>query len=84
MHWGFAAARPSKWLRRRQIVPCIARRGIESSGRLGRHRWMIERPMSWLTGCRRLPRRYERRADHFLAFVGIACTLICYRRAVQA
>ncbi|MET8906085.1 IS5 family transposase [Streptomyces sp. NPDC004538] len=71
------------WLRRRQIVPRIARRGIESSGRLGRHRWVIERTMSWLNGCRRLHRRYERTADHFLAFVGIACALICYRRAVQ-
>jgi hypothetical protein len=25
-------------------------------------------------------RRYERKADHFLAFTSIACTLICYRR----
>ncbi|MET9477736.1 IS5/IS1182 family transposase, partial [Streptomyces sp. NPDC101194] len=24
--------------------------------------------------------RYERKADHFLAFTSIACTLICYRR----
>ncbi|MET8421971.1 IS5 family transposase [Streptomyces sp. NPDC005134] len=71
------------WLRRRQIVPRIARRGIEPSGRLGRHRWVVERTMSWLNGCRRLHRRYERKAEHFLAFVGIACTLICYRRSVQ-
>lgn len=71
------------WLRRRQIVPRIARRGIEPSGRLGRHRWVIERTMSWLNGCRRLHRRYERTADHFLAFVGIACTLICFRRTTN-
>jgi transposase len=69
-----------RWLRRRQIVPRIARRGIEPSGRLGRHRWVVERTMSWLNGCRRLHRRYERKAEHFLAFVGIASTLICYRR----
>jgi hypothetical protein len=49
----------------------------------GWHRWVMERAMSWLNGCRRLHRRYERTADHFLAFVGIACTLICYRRAVR-
>jgi GNAT superfamily N-acetyltransferase len=35
--------------------------------------------MAWLAGCRRLRRRYERKADHFLAFPSIACTLICYR-----
>ncbi len=28
--------------------------------------------MSWLNDCRRLHRRYERTAEHFLAFVGIA------------
>ncbi|MBA9049231.1 transposase [Streptomyces phaeogriseichromatogenes] len=30
--------------------------------------WTIERIMAWLAGCRRLHRRYERKADHFLAF----------------
>ncbi|MER6281854.1 hypothetical protein ABT202_37075 [Streptomyces sp900105245] len=29
------------------------------------------------------PRRYERKAEHFLAFTSIACTLICYRRATK-
>lgn len=48
------------WLRHRQIVPRIARRGTEPSGRLGRHRWVVERTMSWLNGCRRLHRPYER------------------------
>ncbi|MGW3954037.1 transposase [Streptomyces sp. NPDC004752] len=55
---------------------------VESSTRLGRHRWTIERTMSWLAGCRRLHRRYERKAEHFLAFTSIACTLICHRRLV--
>lgn len=35
--------------------------------------------MAWLAGCRRPHRRYERKADHFLAFTSIACTLIRYR-----
>ncbi|OKK02621.1 transposase [Streptomyces sp. CB03234] len=69
-----------KWLRTRHIVPRIARRGVESSARLGRHRWTVERTVSWLGGCRRLHRRYERKAEHFLAFTGIAAALICYRR----
>ncbi len=46
-------------------------------------RWTIERPMSWLAGCRRLHRRYERKADRFLTFTGIACTLICYRLSTK-
>ncbi|SCF63021.1 hypothetical protein GA0115260_100491, partial [Streptomyces sp. MnatMP-M27] len=40
-------------------------------------------PTAWFTGCRRLHRRYERKADHFLAFTSIACTLICYRRLAK-
>ncbi|MBP2054160.1 hypothetical protein J2Z21_009217, partial [Streptomyces griseochromogenes] len=27
--------------------------------------------------------RYERKAEHFLAFTSIACTLICYRRLTK-
>ncbi|QMU80305.1 IS5 family transposase [Streptacidiphilus sp. PB12-B1b] len=72
-----------RWLRSRHITPRIARRGIESSECLGRHRWTVERTVAWLAGCRRLHRRYERKADHFLAFAGIAATLICYRRLAK-
>ena len=39
--------------------------------------------MAWLAGCRHLHRRYERKAEYFLAFVGIAAALICYRRLDQ-
>ncbi|WP_199816778.1 IS5 family transposase [Streptomyces sp. NRRL B-1381] len=69
-----------RWLRRRGIRHRIGRKGVESSQRLGRHRWVVERTASWLAGCRRLHRRYERKPEHFLAFVGIAATLIGHRR----
>lgn len=72
-----------RWLRKRRIRHRIARKGIESSTRLGRHRWVVERTVSWLSGCRRLHRRYERKAEHFLAFVGIAAALICHRRLTR-
>jgi IS5 family transposase len=35
-------------LRQRGITPRIARRGIESSARLGRYRWVVERTGAWL------------------------------------
>jgi Transposase DDE domain len=38
------------YLRRRGIRPRIARRMVESSERLGRHRWTIERTGAWLGG----------------------------------
>jgi transposase len=61
----------------------IARKGVESSTRLGRHRWVIERTMSWLVNYRRLARRYERKADHFRAFATITALLVCHRRLTQ-
>jgi transposase len=70
-------------LRYRRITIRLARPGIESSTRLGRHRWVIERTLSWLLKYRRLVRRYDRLAEHFQGFVTIACALICYRRLTK-
>ena len=64
-------------LRARGIVPRIARRGVDPSERLGRHRWVVERTFAWLLGCRRLGVRYERRADLVQGFLHPACALIC-------
>ncbi len=66
-------------LRARSIAPRIARRGIDSSERLGRHRWVVERSLSWLLGCRRLGVRYERRAGLLQGLLHLACALICLR-----
>ena len=66
-------------LRRRNITPRIARRGVESTERLGRHRWKIERSIAWLTGYRRLSPRYERNASHYCAFLTLAAALTCYK-----
>ncbi|WP_030575093.1 IS5/IS1182 family transposase, partial [Streptomyces aureocirculatus] len=41
-----------RWLSQRGIGHRIARKGVETSQRLGRHRWTIERTMAWLAGCR--------------------------------
>ncbi len=68
------------WLRRRRITPRIARRGVESSERLGRHRWVVERSLAWLTGYRWLTIRYERSARLFTAFLTLAAALTCYKR----
>ncbi len=76
--YGFAHCR--RTLRRRAIIPRIARRGIESSERLGRHRWVVERTPAWFARFRRIAVRYERRADIFTAF-HIAASLICWRFA---
>src|ERR671933_964470 len=64
-------------LQRRAIKCRIARKGIESSTRLGRHRWVVERTLAWLAKFRRLTVRYERRAEIHEAFLHLGCALIC-------
>jgi transposase len=67
-------------LRRRGIRPRRARRGVESSVRLGRHRWVVERTISWQQGFRRLRVRDERRDDLHEALVHLANAMICWGR----
>jgi len=64
-------------LRKRHIKSRIARKGKESSEKLGRHRWIVERTLAWLAKYRRLTIRYERRDDIHEAFLHLGCSLIC-------
>jgi transposase len=66
-------------LRARGITPRLARREIDSRERLGRYRWVVERTLSWLLGCRRLGVRYERRADLLQGLLHLTCALTCLR-----
>ena len=72
-----------RWLRGQRIAVRIARKGVESGQRLGRHRWVIERTMAWLAGYRRLSPRYERHPRNYLAFLGLAAALVCYKRLIR-
>jgi transposase len=56
----------------------IARIGVESSERLGRHRWVVERTGAWYNRFRRLRVRDERRADIHAAFIALATALILF------
>jgi transposase len=77
---GYDSAANRAWLRRRGIRPRIARRGVESSARLGRQRWKVERALSWLSCWRRLQVRWDRDAGRWFAFVLVACALTCCNR----
>ena len=59
------------------------RRGIESSTRLGRYRWTIERTGAWLGGFRWLRIRYERSSERFHALGLLACSIICFNPLQQ-
>jgi len=53
---------------------------LDSSQRLGRHRYVAERSLAWLVGYRRLQVRHEQRSDILLGFLQLACALICRNR----
>ena len=64
-------------LSKRGVKRRIARKGVESSEKLGRHRWIVERTLAWMAKYRRLTIRYERRDDIHEAFLYLGCSLIC-------
>ena len=77
---GYDARHCRAYLRRRGITARIARRGVESSTRLGRHRWRVERTLSWLSCSRRLQIRWDRSSERWFAFVLLACVFTCFNR----
>lgn len=56
---GYDYADVRRSLRKRHIIPRIARRGIESKERLGHHRWVVERSLGWVHTMKRLRVRLE-------------------------
>lgn len=56
-----------------------ARIGVEPSQRLGRHRWVVERSLGWLS-YKRLALRYDCTATTITTLARLAVTLICGRR----
>lgn len=80
---GLRLSRASAVVSARGIVPRIARRGVDSSERLGRYRWKIERNLTWLTGYRRPTIRYERHGEHFAAFLQLAAALTCFKNLAK-
>ncbi|WP_370451434.1 IS5 family transposase [Dankookia rubra] len=66
--------------RRRGIVARIARRGVEDSSRLGRHRWKVEPMLAWMVRFRRLTIRHERREHIHLACNALPASIIWPRQ----
>jgi putative transposase len=43
-------------------------------------RWVVERTLAWLSKCRALLVRYDKRAANYLGLLQLACALLWYRR----
>jgi transposase len=68
---------------RRGVKPSIAHRGTEHGSGLGRWRWVVERTFAWLHNYRRLHFRWERDPAVHMAFLTLACALICRRYLIR-
>ncbi|MGI8474870.1 MAG: IS5/IS1182 family transposase, partial [Thermomicrobiales bacterium] len=43
-------------------------------------RWVVERTHSWMNRSRRLLVRWEKKAEHYLAFVQLACAQLIFAK----
>lgn len=66
-------------------VPHIRRIGEESNPKRthSARRWVVERLIAWLNGCRAILVRYAKKPDNYLGMIKLACLLLWYRRAHQ-
>jgi transposase len=64
-------------LQQRGIEPVLAKRNSKHGSGLGKHRWVVERTISWLHQLRRLRTRYERRDHIHEAFLTLGCIVVC-------
>jgi transposase len=71
-------------LRKRGIRPQIARRRTPHGSGLGRHRWVVERTISWFHRPRKLRLRTDWRADIHKALMSLGCSLICWSVLVSS
>ncbi|OLZ46869.1 IS5 family transposase [Amycolatopsis coloradensis] len=62
-----------QWIHDQGIKVRIARKGIETSTKLGKHRWVIERSIAWFFGYHRLTTRYDATPTTFCAFLTLTC-----------
>jgi len=68
-----------------QYIPHIRKIGEEkldehAEKRYPARRWVVERTLAWLSKCRAILVRYDKKAQNYLALIKFACALIWYRR----
>ena len=83
---GYDSKAVRKIVNDKDYVPHIRRIGEEKLDTEGekrypaRRRWVVERTLGWLSKCRAILVRYEKKASNYLGLVKLACILLWYRR----
>jgi putative transposase len=60
----------------------IGEEKLDSEGRkrYPARRWVVERTLAWLSKCRAILVRYDKKACNYLGLIKLACALFWYRR----
>ena len=70
---------------RHGYTPHIRKIGEEKKDSAGEkrypaRRWVVERTLGWLSKCRAILVRYDKKAANYLGLIKVACILLWYRR----
>ena len=74
-----------KMVEERSYVAHVRRIGEEKlddarEKRYPARRWVVERTLGWISKCRAILVRYEKKAANYLGLIKVACILLWYRR----
>jgi putative transposase len=63
-------------------IRCIGEEKKREAGekRYPARRWVVERTLAWLSKCRALLIRYDKKGRNYLGLIKLACILLWYRR----
>ena len=56
------------------------KKDLQGEKRYPARRWVVERTLGWLSKCRSILVRYEKKAANYLGLIKVACILLWYRR----
>src|SRR5215213_1609124 len=82
---GYDKAPAREIVEQRGYVPHIRKIGEEKRDDAGvkrypARRWVVERTLGWLSKCRAILVRYDKKAANYLGLIKVACILLWYRR----
>lgn len=82
---GYDNAPAREIVQKRSYIPHIRRIGeekkdLEGKKRYPARRWVVERTLGWLSKCRSILVRYEKKSANYLGLIKVACILLWYRR----
>lgn len=63
----------------------IGEEKLDSKGekRYPARRWVVERTLAWLSKCRAILVRYDKKVSNYIGLIQLACALLWYRRQRQ-